>query len=149
VSAALLCTGRVLVSGGSTNTAELSDPPTGTWFMDNSMNIARAYHSATVLPSGKVLVAGGYNGSYLASAEVYDPGVSPTFALGPVSKTPGGSFVMNITGPPGMSLTVLSTTNVAAPPTNWIPLEGGIELSRNFVSPRRPAESCKYAITVP
>jgi hypothetical protein len=147
VPAVLLCTGRVLVCGGPTNTVEISDPPTGTWFMDNNMNIARAYHSATPLPSGKVLVAGGYHGSYLASAEVYDPGVAPVFALGSVSKTPEGSFVMNFTGPPGISLTVLSTTNVAAPLTNWIPLAGGIELSPGwyqFTDPQAAGLACRF-----
>ena len=35
---------------------------------------ARGHHTATRLPSGKVLVAGGYySGSAIASAEVYDP----------------------------------------------------------------------------
>ena len=30
-------------------------------------------HTATLLPTGKVLVAGGYGGGYLSSAELYDP----------------------------------------------------------------------------
>jgi Galactose oxidase, central domain len=37
-----------------------------------SLATARAYHTATLLPNGKVLVAGGYNNDYLASAELYD-----------------------------------------------------------------------------
>src|SRR5438105_13868270 len=38
-----------------------------------SLNTARHGHTATLLPNGKVLVAGGFNGSALASAELYDP----------------------------------------------------------------------------
>ena len=35
---------------------------------------ARAYHTATLPPSGEVLVAGGYSGGYeTARAELYDP----------------------------------------------------------------------------
>ncbi len=39
------------------------------------MTVARAAHTATLLPSGKVLIAGGMvgNGSFLGSAELYDP----------------------------------------------------------------------------
>src|SRR5438552_9538167 len=39
-----------------------------------SLNTARSEHTATLLPNGKVLVAGGQNDSgYLTSAELYDP----------------------------------------------------------------------------
>ena len=45
----------------------------GTWTATGSLNTARQDHTATLLPDGKVLVVGGYNGSHLTSAEVYDP----------------------------------------------------------------------------
>jgi len=49
--------------------------PIGTWSPTGSMTIARFEHTATLLPSGKVLVAGGQNFTHgvLASAELYDP----------------------------------------------------------------------------
>src|SRR4051794_27938038 len=46
----------------------------GTWEKTRSLAHARRDHTATLLPNGKVLVAGGdNNGLYLASAELYDP----------------------------------------------------------------------------
>src|ERR1017187_9381273 len=52
----------------------------GTFAATGSMTTARAGHTSTLLPNGKVLVAGGYTGSVqLASAELYDPATG-TFA---------------------------------------------------------------------
>jgi Galactose oxidase, central domain len=48
----------------------------GTWATTGSLNIARSGHTATLLPDGQVLVAGGCcdaSGNVLASAELYDP----------------------------------------------------------------------------
>ena len=57
------------------NTAEMYDPATGKWAATATMAAARGFPAATVLPSGKVLVTGGFgaNGAPLASAEIYDP----------------------------------------------------------------------------
>jgi hypothetical protein len=82
-SATLLSDGRLLVAGGAydfwgeiaTETCEIYDPSTDSWSNAASMSVARSSHTATLLPSGKVLVSGGFNGGgyALSSAELYDP----------------------------------------------------------------------------
>ena len=50
----------------------------GSWTFTGGLNIAREGHTATLLPTGKVLVAGGDNNSViLSSAELYDPATGP------------------------------------------------------------------------
>ena len=44
----------------------------------------RIIHTATLLPNGKVLVAGGYNGGFLLSAELYDPATGTWTVTGPL-----------------------------------------------------------------
>src|SRR5437764_11520626 len=47
----------------------------GQWEYAGSLGTARGSHSATLLPNGTVLVAGGHDssGGFLSSAELYDP----------------------------------------------------------------------------
>jgi hypothetical protein len=54
----------------------------GTWIPINPLNGARAYHTATLLPNGKVLAAGGASPSFLNSAELYDPATGTWSATG-------------------------------------------------------------------
>ncbi len=79
--ATLLGDGRVLVTGGDSNTTEFYDPATASWVPGPPMSGLRGGHSSTLLPDGRLLVAGGFTGSgYLATAEIYDP-VTETWAL--------------------------------------------------------------------
>jgi hypothetical protein len=59
-------------------------PPMPFTFSDTgSLNIPRFLHTATLLPNGKVLVAGGDSGSgELSSAELYDPATGTWSATG-------------------------------------------------------------------
>src|SRR5438094_6895183 len=82
----LLPNGKVLIAGGFgfdcppscgyLSSAELYDPATGTWSLTGSLSRTRAYHTATLLSNGKVLVAGGVvneNVGTIQTAELYDP----------------------------------------------------------------------------
>ena len=72
----------MLVTGdqGALASAELYDPATNTWSLAQAMNAARENQTATLLPNGLVLVAGGDQGTTaLASAELYDA-VSDTWS---------------------------------------------------------------------
>src|SRR4030095_12129515 len=68
------------ISGGwgvcnDLSSAELYDLSAGTWFLTGNMTVARWGHTATILPNGQVLVAGGRDceGNIRSSAELYTP----------------------------------------------------------------------------
>ena len=82
-TATLLPDGKVLIAGGfreegtseiAIASAEIFDPVTDTFTPTSDMNEPRTGHTATLLPSGKVLLAGGWNQQgRTATAELYDP----------------------------------------------------------------------------
>ncbi len=56
------------------------------WSKSDNMISTRFEHTATVLQNGKVLVAGGHNGSHvISSAELYDPSTGTWTATGSMS----------------------------------------------------------------
>ena len=96
----LLQDGRALATGGgiegspgwgSTASVELFDPTKGVWTVGPPMSVPRARHTATLLPDGDVLVAGGATtyhgdvGSVTASAEIYSPRTNSWRAAAPMS----------------------------------------------------------------
>lgn len=100
-TAVLLDNGTVLVAGGAHcvftvgctwhASVELYEPETGNWTTLQPMAHPRSEHTATLLPSGKVLITGGVACSdldlqgpcnYFADTEIYDP-TAGTWASGP------------------------------------------------------------------
>lgn len=88
-TATVLSNGKVLIAGGRKSgptaggtyaneqgdmyaSAELYDPSTGTFSSTGSMLEPRRGHTATLLPNGNVLVAGGHSRGAKTSAEIYD-----------------------------------------------------------------------------
>jgi hypothetical protein len=111
----ILADGTVLVTGGSSNnnvsdpagavyTPELWSPTTETWTSMAPMQLARVYHSTTVLlPDGRVLSAGSGRfggtgpGVDRLNAEIYSPpylfnGPRPTITAAPAAITYGSTF---------------------------------------------------------
>src|SRR5438094_213288 len=94
-TATLLANGKVLLAGGSANPSagglaslELFDPTSNSFTLAAStLSAARESHAATVLPDGRVLIVGGWDGTtgapvppattgtpnVLASSDIYDP----------------------------------------------------------------------------
>ena len=89
----------LLVATGEGLAAGNVPPPcrTGVWVATGSMSTQRFGYAATLLSSGKVLVAGGrlYGGAPLATAELYDPATgtwSPTGSM----NIPRGDHTMTL-----------------------------------------------------
>ena len=98
-TATLLADGRVLIAGGSstpqgvvipTNTAEIYDPPTGTFAATGNMISAHACQQAILLGDGRVLIIGGGLTSGIPNAELYNPAAG-TFAS-------AGAYASDISG---------------------------------------------------
>lgn len=78
-TATLLSDGRVLLAGGTTNSAEIFDPATDTFAATGSMTDARDAAVAALLSNGQVVVAGSSLGT-AGSVELYENG---SFTFGP------------------------------------------------------------------
>jgi hypothetical protein len=103
----LLTSGKVLLSGGGffegnagdpiSASADLYDPSTGTAAATPNMTTNRGFHTATLLPDGTVLIAGGVGHSNnsgssapIATAELFDPATATFSRTGDMTTSRAG-----------------------------------------------------------
>lgn len=141
-TATLLAGGKILVAGGWADyyseycgytTAEIYDPATNNWNSGGMLVGPRFSHTATLLPTGKVLLAGGYLNLYtyngvLNTSELYDPAVDSWSAAAELSygrEYFTATLLQNgkvlVAGGVGHNA-VLSTTEIYGPVENSFPL---------------------------
>lgn len=142
-TATLLPNGKVLVVGGqdglivssaALSSAEVYDPTTGTGSPAGGLSDARVAHTATLLPTGRVLVTGGKGPGgilggccILNSAELSAPELSLLNAILNPIKSGDGSVQLGFSNPSGPSYHVLASTNSAAPLNTWSNLGSATE----------------------
>ena len=161
--AAVLPDGTVLVTGGGTfdeadelinlASAELYDPETETWAATATMETGRRYHTATVLPDGTVLVAGGTGDTletestaerYSSDGDTPGPEASPSAEA---SALPAGQGLVAYTAiealEPGVDCTDSFVSVSCFRPRLWVSLPDGSDAHELF--PNRPGRQTAVA----
>ena len=126
--------GDVLIIGGMVRNgefvaeAELYDSTTGKFSPAGRMASPRVGHTATLLPSGKVLVAGGPTST---STELYDEAndsVASPILIGACMLI-NGSFQFTFTNSPGALFSVQASADLGPWLTNWATLGSATEIA--------------------
>ena len=162
----LLNNGKVLVSCGDwyDRRGEIFDPLTETWSYTNEMTVLRRNgHTATMLRSGKVLLAGGYIESTTPTAEIYDPTTNSFTAIDSMkvprmshvaTRLPDGSVL--VTGGYNGS-DVVSSVEIYLIDTNEVVsvrdvtikhdnIPDQFALFQNYPNPFNPSTTIKYSL---
>lgn len=133
----MLITGGMRNGGTAVRSYELFDASTHRSVAVGEMAEARAGHGATLLPDGRVLVTGGYNGSYLATAEIFDPQTARFSATGSMSEGRSGHTTtlltdgtVLVTGGVGDGWSFLSSAEVYDPATGTFSRAGSLRVPR-------------------
>jgi hypothetical protein len=145
----LLPNGTVLIAGGEGNisgetswsTVEIYTPSTQKFTPTGSMTAARAFHTATLLTDGTVLLVGGEgNSGYLSSAEIYTPSTGSFAATGAMNSSRANHAAIAladgtvlVTGG-GNQNSVLSTAEIYTPSTKAFAPTGSMTEPRQFFS---------------
>ena len=148
-SATVLRDGRVLIVGGAASAttaqhlseAELFDPASGAFIQTGSMRTGRAGQTSTLLPDGRVLIAGGSDGaSPVSTAELYEP-VTGTFSATGSMATP--RYMATATMLDGGEVLVVGGQDSSGAPVAsaelYDPETGAFKATGSMASPRASA----------
>ena len=146
-------TAKVLLAGGINNgsgspTVEIFDPGTGDFVLDtNHMTVGRYQHTATLLPNGDVLIAGGSSsfGSDNNNAEIYHAANGTFSPLIPMTSThtggtatllPNGKVLIAggltlVPSGPGFVETAINVAELFDPTTNTFTATGPMHTARS------------------
>jgi hypothetical protein len=137
-TATLLSNGKVLIAGGvdsdqnfdewALSSLEVYDPSNATWTKVGAMNTARRSHTATLLLSGAVLLAGGMDTSPF-SAEIYNS--APSGPPPPSIQLLGTSVRLTFNGNGGAKYALERSSSLVTP--NWLAQATNTADSAGFV----------------
>ncbi|HEX5222611.1 MAG TPA: kelch repeat-containing protein [Verrucomicrobiae bacterium] len=152
-TATLLTNGLVLVTGGdgragfvgsaTLSSAEFYHPDTGVWMAAEGLTVRRTIHTATLMANGHVLIAGGvdwsapYSERARSNAELHST-VNATPPVLTDVQFAAGAFQFSFTNNPGAGFSVLASTNLALPLSNWTIMGGVTEISSGRFQFRDP-----------
>jgi uncharacterized repeat protein (TIGR01451 family) len=141
-TATLLSSGKVLMSGGfalgaipccgapdtffSLRSAELYDPATGAFSATGSLNGGHGLATATLLSTGKVLLAGGTDSRGLKAGPTASSGVVALFLTPPVA-----SFTVSANPRVGVAVTFTDTSSPQATSWLWIFDDGATDVNQS------------------
>lgn len=148
-TATLLPDGKVFLAGGAARgvplrtadalplaSTEVYDPATGTFAAAAALGVERCFHTATLLPGGQVLLAGG---AAVLGAELYEPATGAVVSVGSMSAerfTPGAVSLLDgkvlLAGGTDHALTATATAEIFDPSTQRFTPTGSMSTARSF-----------------
>jgi len=142
---AVLNQNRVYVTGGVgtsgvMDTVQVYDLATSLWSLDTPLPAARYAHGAVITPSGRILVAGGYDAANMASISVFQtqqlniPETTPIFNTSPAtagSLDQSYGYLAGAVGNPTPTLTLVTspagmTIDPVSGSIGWQPVAGQV-----------------------
>lgn len=140
-----LTNGKVLVVGSQVSSSpictEIYDPGTETFSSGGALNTYRHGHTATRLQNGMVLVVGGFGyltppGTYLSSAELYDPATGNWTLTGSMSTPRSGHVAVLLTDGKVLVLGGITATGYAPGAELFDPATGSFSTTATTPSSR-------------